>query len=204
MHGVSIRLEARRAVRIPFQHQRPQVRVVLAQEPKLSNSLIVAEPASASRCSCVDWAEKVIFLAPLSTVGFVPSGFDKRRFFGFRQVVKPLRLISCDANILHSFFGQFCKNLLLKPGIAPRPTLKRPSLNTPNKFAFCCSSVFSANHVKAILIRFLTPDVLNLNPPSLLDDLVSLCLKLHHRRQICRYRVSGPNFSVNNSVKRPA
>ena len=45
MDGVTVCLEGGRTVQVPFQKQRPQVRVFFAEKTKLVNALIVAEPA---------------------------------------------------------------------------------------------------------------------------------------------------------------
>ena len=44
----------------------------------------------------------------------------------------------------------------------------------------------------------------NLDPPSPLDDLISLSLELYHRRKISGNSVSGPHFCMNDPVEGPA
>lgn len=46
--------------------------------------------------------------------------------------------------------------------------------------------------------------MLYLNAPPLRNDLVSLGLKLHHRRQVSGDGIGGPNLRMDNTVKRPA
>ena len=46
--------------------------------------------------------------------------------------------------------------------------------------------------------------MLHLNAPAILDDFVSFCLKLHHRRQVGGDGISGPNLCMDDAVKGPA
>lgn len=47
-------------------------------------------------------------------------------------------------------------------------------------------------------------EVFHLNSPTLLDDLVSLGLKLDHRREVGLNSIRSPYLSVNDTVEGPA
>lgn len=43
-------------------------------------------------------------------------------------------------------------------------------------------------------------EVFHLNTEHLFDDLISLGLKLHHRRRVCGNVIGSPHLSVNDTV----
>lgn len=58
--------------------------------------------------------------------------------------------------------------------------------------------------VKHILVGVLASDMFHLDSQPLLDDLVGLGLKLHHRRYVSGDGVSSPDLRVDDAVKGPA
>ena len=58
--------------------------------------------------------------------------------------------------------------------------------------------------IKDILVGRFSTNMLHLYAPPPLYDFVGLGLELHHGRKISRNGVGGPNFGVDNTVKRPA
>ena len=90
---------------------------------------------------------------------------------------------------------------------AEAPRAKRAPLSAAQKVGVGVAAALSvalANHVEQVLITALRPNVLHLDSPPLLDDLVGLGLKLHHRRQVGRDGVCGPNFGMHDPVKWPS
>lgn len=101
MYRVTVRLERHRTVIVPFEHQFPVFRVCLAQEPKLVNALVVAEPATSARCRRVDRGKQVVFLAKLAAMLFIPPGGDQRKHVsGLCVTQDSLRLVSSYAQVL--------------------------------------------------------------------------------------------------------
>ena len=108
-------------------------------------------------------------------------------------------LVGGNPDVLDGVSREPIQHMLLQAAIAPRTTLIRPTIY----FASSLPATLT-NHVEHILIATLGPPVLHLNSPPLLDDLVGMGLKLHHRRQISWDGIGGPNLRMDNAVKRPA
>ena len=68
---------------------------------ELSYALVVAEPAPATGRCGIDWGEQVVFLAPLTAIGFCPACLYKGAFLRVGQGVEAVRLIDSNANILY-------------------------------------------------------------------------------------------------------
>ena len=90
---MSISTECKRAAFIPFQHKRPILRIILSQQSKLVYSLIVAKPASAAGCGCIDWGQQIVLPAPAAAIILGPAGLHQRAALGIGQIVKAARLI---------------------------------------------------------------------------------------------------------------
>lgn len=58
--------------------------------------------------------------------------------------------------------------------------------------------------IELFIISGSSTNVLNLNPPTFLNDGISFLLELHHGRKVSRNCVRRPHLCVNDTVKRPA
>lgn len=160
--------------------------------------MVVAKPAATPRCCGVDRVKKVVFFAPLSAVCFVPASLDERGFLCFGQIMKPVRFVCSDSDINNCIFPFHffqCGHFYI--AVAIWPIRYRPSIN------FSWSFFTSKDPVKRLLVCQWPSNMLDLNPPPLLDYPVGSGLELHHGRQVSRDGICGPNFCVDNAVERP-
>lgn len=164
----------------------------------MPNALIVAKPAATPRCCGVDWGQQVVLLAPPPAIGLSPASLNQRGPLCFGQIMKPVRFVCSDSDINNCIFPFHffqCGHFYI--AVAIWPIRYRPSIN------FSWSFFTSKDPVKRLLVCQWPSNMLDLNPPPLLDYPVGSGLKLHHRRQVGRDSISGHNFGVDDPAKRP-
>ena len=175
--------------------------------PDSSFSKVVADSrpdcgrtSSPPRRRGVDRGKQAVFFAPLAAHGFRPSRFDKRRAFGFGKVEETVRFIYGNAEVLYPF--DFIKYTFFKSRVAPISAHIRESIYKPGSFASGILFVGSNNTIKKFLVCSAGRNMLHLNSPPFLDDLVGFCLKLDHRREVCGNCVGRPNFCMRDPCQR--
>ena len=119
--GMTVGLKWHRAVRVPFEEQRPVFGVIAAEQAKLIHSLIMTEPTSASGRRGVDRGEQVVLLAPFAAIGLCPASLYKRGSFGFGEIVEAVRLVGGGAEILNAIIAvDGVQNTSFQPTVTPR------------------------------------------------------------------------------------
>lgn len=116
--------------------------------------------------------------------------------------MKPTRFVGSDADVddIPLLRSRFAQRTHFEVAVAPCAITHRPAIHA----APICWGLLSPDPIKMMLIVLSSTKVFRLNAPPFFDDFVGFGLKLHHRRQVGRDGIGGPNFGVDNTIERPA
>lgn len=106
MDGVAISVECNRAVIVPLHQKCPQVWVVLSQETKLANALVVAEPATVTHGCCISGCKHIHVCGLKPTQILVPSDLNqwKNLILLVNVLLDTQRLISRYADVVDDIY----------------------------------------------------------------------------------------------------
>lgn len=91
--GVSVRLKGHRAVLVPFEEQRPVVRVIAPEIPQAVHALIMAKPAAVPAGCIVGRCQASVVLAVQAAQILFDTELCQRRPFPLVQLTEPGRLV---------------------------------------------------------------------------------------------------------------
>ena len=103
MDRLAICFEGHWAIAVPFEHQLPEVGIILPKQTQLVCALVMTEPAASTRSICIDRRQEIVLFAPLPTVRFCPADNSERRNLRYTiQTGEPLGFIEGNTNILYT------------------------------------------------------------------------------------------------------
>ena len=79
VNGVPVGVKGDGAVRVPFEQQFPQIRIIPAELPQLLYALIVAKPTAAAHGRGVGGGEKILIPGNKSAQILLPSDLKQRK-----------------------------------------------------------------------------------------------------------------------------